>query len=208
MDKPMKLHLGCGEKYLAGYINVDFPQSKHPEMKVRADVYTDIRELDYPEDSVDEIRSHHLLEHFSRQEALKLLSRWHRWLKLGGKLVIETPDFEETVREFLVSGLDRQFVLARHLFGSEEADWAYHRDFWTVGKFKYVLGKLGFGNWRIMKVRRAFLGLFGNKLPNLLVVVYKTEPRVDYEQAIKEILEKSLTSPRDPLLDLWLKQIQ
>ncbi|MCX6800174.1 MAG: methyltransferase domain-containing protein [Candidatus Falkowbacteria bacterium] len=89
----MKLHLGCGGTYLDGYINVDFPTSDKTIMNVKADIYQDIRTLNYPENSIDEIRNHHVFEHFNRVDALKVLLQWRGWLKPGGKLVIETPDF-------------------------------------------------------------------------------------------------------------------
>lgn len=83
-QRELKLHLGCGDNYLAGYLNIDLPPSRQTVVKTKADLYADIRVLDYPEGSVDEIRSHHVFEHFSRQEALKLLANWRRWLKVGG----------------------------------------------------------------------------------------------------------------------------
>jgi len=60
----MKLHLGYGSNYLDGYVNIDLPPQGQTVMCARADVYTDIRTLTYPDNSIDEIRSHHLLEHF------------------------------------------------------------------------------------------------------------------------------------------------
>ena len=92
MEKEIKLHLGYQEKYLKGYINIDLPPEDHTVQEVRADKFADVRELEYEPESISEIRSHHLLEHFSRQEALMLLAEWHKWLIPGGLLVVETPD--------------------------------------------------------------------------------------------------------------------
>lgn len=168
MDSPLKLHLGCGEKYLEGYVNIDFPDSEQSIIKTRADVfYPNMRELSYPEGTVDEIRSHHLFEHFSRAEALKLLVRWRSWLKPGGMLVIETPDFTTSAAMFLGStSLKRRFELARHIFGSEEAGWANHKDYWDVEKFSFVLGKLGF---KKVKARSYWNGLarHADKIPKI-----------------------------------------
>ena len=97
----VKLHLGCGQNYLEGYVNVDLPSEGQTVMNAQADVYQDIRTLSYQENSVDEIRNHHLLEHFNRQEAIKLLLQWRRWLKIGGLLYIETPDFETMAKKGL-----------------------------------------------------------------------------------------------------------
>jgi SAM-dependent methyltransferase len=156
MNELKKIHLGCGEKYLAGYVNIDYPPSEHSVIKVRADEYRDIRTLEYPESTLDEIRSHHLFEHFSRAEALKLLLRWRRWLKPGGTLVIETPDFGACVNAYAFAlSRRRRFALGRHMLGSQEAAWAYHYDFWDGDKFKFVLGALGFEDIRAVGYRNS-----------------------------------------------------
>ncbi len=163
--RPVKLHLGSGEKYLEGYVNIDFPPSEHSVMRPRADRYADIRTLSFPEGTVDEVRSHHLFEHFTRSVALGLLLNWRRWLKPRGILVIETPDFEMSAREYCrATSLRRRFQLGRHIFGSQEASWAEHRDFWDKRKFKFVLHKTGFRN---IKIRSYWHGVakHAQKLP-------------------------------------------
>jgi predicted SAM-dependent methyltransferase len=168
----MKLHIGCGEKYLEGYVNIDFPDSEQSIIHTKADIYyKNMGELSYPENSIDEIRSHHLFEHFSRAEALKLLVRWRSWLKPGGLLVIETPDFTTSAVMFLNStSLKRRFELARHIFGSEEAGWANHKDYWDKEKYLFVLSKLGFEK---IKTYRYWNGLarHADKIPKIGVVV-------------------------------------
>jgi predicted SAM-dependent methyltransferase len=168
----MKLHLGCGEKYLEGYVNIDFPDSEQSIIKTKADIYyKNMQELSYGENSIDEIRSHHLFEHFSRAEALKLITRWRRWLKPGGVLVIETPDFTTSAAMFLQSfSLQRRFQLSRHIYGSQEAGWAQHKDYWDKEKFVFVLSSLGFQS---IKVRRYWNGVarHAEKLPKVGVVL-------------------------------------
>ena len=60
----MKLHIGCGEKFLHGYVHVDARKFPH------VDYVTDkLNKLDMFEDnSVDEIYACHILEHFTRSE--------------------------------------------------------------------------------------------------------------------------------------------
>jgi FkbM family methyltransferase len=98
---PLRLHLGCGETLLPGYVNIDYSREQHNVMTVKPDMAADITSVDFPERTVDEVRLHHVFEHFNRVVALGLLIRWQRWLKPGGRLVIETPDFEHEVRAFL-----------------------------------------------------------------------------------------------------------
>ncbi|MBI2033714.1 MAG: methyltransferase domain-containing protein [Candidatus Liptonbacteria bacterium] len=229
-QKPIKLHLGCQEKYLPGYINIDLPHEAHTVRKAKVDVEADVRDLSYPAESVDEIRSHHLLEHFSRQEALLLLARWHKWLKMDGLLRLETPDFEESARKFLKGNLDDQFQLARHIFGSHEADWAYHKDFWSENKYRLVLRELGYGDFRFEKISNNVeskfpvlkdtfiskqerllkkLGPLGfNNLPNIVAYAKKVVKDVDYHTVIRRILEKSLVGRETKILDVWMKEAE
>ena len=60
----MKLHLGCGGTYLEGYVNIDYLTTEQTIMNVKADIYQDITTLEYDDNSIDEIRSHHMFEHF------------------------------------------------------------------------------------------------------------------------------------------------
>lgn len=142
-----KLHLGCGLQYLDGYINVDFPPNEHTvQSQLKADRFVDIIKLSYPDKSVDEIRLHHVFEHFSRPVALALLCRWRNWLKPGGKLRIETPDAMASFKLMTSRKLsfDKKQQIMRHLFGSHEASWALHLDGWYQEKFKITLEELGF----------------------------------------------------------------
>ena len=229
-EKTIKLHLGCQGKYVEGYVNIDLPSESHPVEKEKVDVYADVRELIYADESVDEVRSHHLLEHFSRQEALLLLARWHRWLKMGGMVHIETPDFEESAKKFLHSSIKEQFVFGRHIYGSHEAAWAYHKDFWCESKYRYVLTKLGFGEFRFDKISnnleakipvlrgamtkksenllKPLSPLGFNRLSNIVCYAKKVKNIGDYPSIIREILSLSLVGRETKILDVWMKDIQ
>ncbi len=145
--QPLRLHLGCGENHFEGYVNIDYPPAEHSvQSRIAADLFADITLLDFPEQSVDEIRLHHVFEHFGRPQALALLIRWHAWLKIGGRLHIETPDAMGSAQTLVAAGPSykaKQAVL-RHLFGSHEASWAYHLDGWYQEKFESILSRFGF----------------------------------------------------------------
>ena len=127
----VKLHLGCGENKIPGYVNIDFPSEDHTVQTRRgADYFYDITKLSFPRNSISEVRNHHVFEHFSRAKSLALLTAWHIWLKDGGSLHIETPDFHESIRQLLRTRLtyDEKQTIIRHIFGSQEAHWALHYD--------------------------------------------------------------------------------
>lgn len=143
--QPLRLHLGCGQHYLEGYVNIDYPPEAHNVMSVRADVYADLLELSFPFESVDEIRLHHVFEHFNRITALGLLIRWYKWLKPGGKIHIETPDLLGSARTMLSeASLKVKMGVARHLAGDQAAQWGYHIDHWFPERFRHTFEALGF----------------------------------------------------------------
>lgn len=86
----LKLNLGCGDKRLSGYVNVDVAPSRRG---VRPDVICDLRRLEhFADNSADEVLAVHVIEHFWRWEVEDVLREWLRVLKPGGEMVIECPN--------------------------------------------------------------------------------------------------------------------
>jgi hypothetical protein len=144
---PMKLHLGCGQRYLEGYRNIDFPASEHTiQQQSVADERADLTTLRFATGSVAEVRLHHVFEHFPRPQAVGLLVCWHAWLQEGGVLRIEVPDFARqalAILNPLASAQTRRLGI-RHLFGSHEARWAVHCEGWTGESLRELLTTVGF----------------------------------------------------------------
>jgi hypothetical protein len=153
-EKPLKLHLGCGEKRLDGYVNIDFPLEEHSVQRVsKADLAADLRTLRYPAGSVAEVRLHHVFEHFPRPQAVALAACWASWLGPEGRLHIEVPDFDRTALAALLPWSSRHAkgVAIRHLFGSHEAHWAAHWEGWHRASLKSLLRALGFRDIRFLR---------------------------------------------------------
>ena len=90
----MKLHLGCGRKYLEGYINID---AKSDYAEIKADLYHD-NLMDIPgvePSSVEEILLVHVIEHLWPIDVPEHMAYWHYLLRKGGKLIIEAPDVDK-----------------------------------------------------------------------------------------------------------------
>lgn len=198
----MKLHLGCGGTYLPGYINIDYPVTGETIMNVKADVYQDITTLVYPDSSIEEIRNHHVFEHFDRVKALELLLQWRRWLQTDGKLVIETPDYFWCNIIFPLAPFKFQMEIGRHIFGSQEAPWAKHLDFWYAGKFRKVLSIFGFKKIKISHP------VYRNLLPNVKVECYKGSEIIDENAVLKEVLGWYILTGenKEKFLNNWLKK--
>lgn len=95
----VRLNLGCGDKILPGYINVDIAMERAGQ---QPDINCDIRNLEKFENCfADEILAVHVVEHFWRWEVVDILKEWVRVLKPGGKLILECPNLKSACEEFL-----------------------------------------------------------------------------------------------------------
>jgi predicted SAM-dependent methyltransferase len=95
----MKLHLGCGKRYLSGYFHVDIEPYDH------VDLVSSIKDLSkIDSNSVSQIYSSHAFEYFSRHEAPDVLREWYRVLKKGGELRLSVPSFESLTKVYLQYG--------------------------------------------------------------------------------------------------------
>ena len=99
MNMPVKLNLGCGDKILDGYTNVDVASERAGK---QPDIVCDIRRLEkFPDNYADEILEVHVDEHFWRWEVVEILREWVRVLKPGGKMILECPNLKSACEEFL-----------------------------------------------------------------------------------------------------------
>lgn len=140
----IKYHMGCGGNYMPGYINIDFPQSQHSIVDIKADIYADLMTVNLK--PCDEIRSHHVFEHFNYMKSLALLVKWTRALNIGGILRIDVPDIEELCRGLseVENNPGKVFKFIRMIYGSHEAKWAYHINGWTESSLTYTLDRFGY----------------------------------------------------------------
>ena len=90
LNRPLKLNLGAGVTNFPGYLNVDD--------KLGTKVFP-LAHID--DESVEEIRASHILEHFGHQQVQQVLSHWVSKLKPGGRIRIAVPDFEKIARLYL-----------------------------------------------------------------------------------------------------------
>jgi len=95
----VRLNLGCGDKILKGYINVDIVTERASNVP---DVVCDVRDLSiFSENYADEILAVHVVEHFWRWEVANVLKEWIRVLKPGGVMILECPNLLSACEEFL-----------------------------------------------------------------------------------------------------------
>jgi predicted SAM-dependent methyltransferase len=98
----VKLHLGCGKRYLPGYIHIDLDREPHIDYP-----NTDIRDLSmFSDESVDVIYNCGTFEYFDPSETSDVLREWLRVLNPEGILRISVPNFESIVSVYLQNGKD------------------------------------------------------------------------------------------------------
>jgi hypothetical protein len=86
----LRLNLGAGGAPIEGYDNsFDDHQGNKAYPLALADA------------CADEVRSSHLLEHFSHRGAHKVLAEWVRVLKPGGLMRLAVPDFETIAKKYI-----------------------------------------------------------------------------------------------------------
>jgi ubiquinone/menaquinone biosynthesis C-methylase UbiE len=133
----MKLHLGCGDKILKDFINIDIRESEGVDMVL------DITKLDTIENnSVDLIYCSHVLEHFGRHSYKKILQNWYEKLKYGGMIRIAVPNFESIVEHYNKNKDIK--VLLGLLYGGQTYEQNYHYCCWDFKSLSEDLYEIGF----------------------------------------------------------------
>jgi hypothetical protein len=124
----IKLDLGAGQISPPGFI----PMGR--------DHGSEIYPLPYADESVDEIRASHVLEHFPYRALETVVADWVRCLKRGGRLQIAVPDFEKIAQNYLEGKYQphESFILG----GQQDAN-DYHKAMFDRDRLKKLLAGAG-----------------------------------------------------------------
>lgn len=98
-EHTVRLNLGCGDKILPGYVNVDVAATRSGKAP---DVQCDLHDLaPFETGSCDEVLAVHVVEHFWRWEVVDVLREWVRVLRPGGRMILECPNLLTACEELL-----------------------------------------------------------------------------------------------------------
>ena len=133
----MKLHLGCGKRFIPGFVHVDAVDYPHVDHVATIDNLSFI-----PDNSVDVIYNCHVLEHFKRRDVERVLREWFRVLKPRGVLRISVPDFA-SLCEVYRKDQDLNLVIGA-LFGRQDYLYNIHYNVFDFSSLSDQLRKAGF----------------------------------------------------------------
>jgi SAM-dependent methyltransferase len=137
----VKLHLGCGKRYIPGFVHIDAIDYPH------VDHVTTIDNLSFINDSsVDLIYNCHVLEHFKRRDVGRVLKEWNRVLKPGGTLRVSVPDFQKLCDVYSKYGCIDDVI--GPLFGRQDYLYNIHYNIFDLPSLTKQLQIAGFTNIR------------------------------------------------------------
>ena len=147
----MKLHLGCGKRYLEGFLHIDIADFDHIDYKSSVDRLPMI-----DDNSVDLIYASHVIEYFDPIEVVEVLKDWKRVLKTDGILRLAVPNFQALI-EIYIKTKDIKKILGP-LYGmweTEDNKFIFHKTTYDEVSLKNILEDIGFTSvtkWRWQEV--------------------------------------------------------
>jgi predicted SAM-dependent methyltransferase len=143
LEKKLKLDLGSGHVRLAGWKRVDIDPEADADYKIT------IQEVGtcFGNNSIEEIRAYHVLEHISPKDVFPTMRGWWKVLKPHGKITIEVPDCHNIMLEY-ARGHASWAEVKRILLGADPdaTEWMVHRNFFNSGMLKRFFMITGFVN--------------------------------------------------------------
>ncbi len=140
---PLHLHLGCGKRYIPGFIHIDLDDFPHIDHRSRID-----RLPMFADETVDLIYCCHGPEYFDRGQAHEALCEWRRVLKKGGILRLAVPDFSALVSVYATTGNLNDILgplYGRMVIHAEQGDTViYHRTTYDYQSLEELCLAVGF----------------------------------------------------------------
>lgn len=139
----VKLNLGCGPSIMEGYINIDTDALDERVVQMN------ILDLNYPENSVDEIYAKDIIEHLPLEKSVKAILHWGKLCKSGATLFIQTTNFKK-ILEAYQAGIWNLQTLCYMLFAgrnwvtgeSKNEDW--HKSTYDLETLTRIFEAAGF----------------------------------------------------------------
>ncbi|WP_188704827.1 class I SAM-dependent methyltransferase [Silvimonas iriomotensis] len=136
-NEQLRVNLGCGHIALDGYLNID--RRALPGV----DIVSEVNQLPFAANEVDEIFSAHLLEHFPQEQLRReLFPYWIKLLKTGGVFRSVVPDADSMIKEY-VDGTYPYSSLREVTFGGQDYDGDFHFNMFVPEQMEDLLQEAG-----------------------------------------------------------------
>lgn len=126
----------------------DFMQKRFQKREVVCDIFANIKNLPFENDTVDEMLGVQIFEHFAFPEGEVLLDYWRDLLKVGGSLRLHVPDIEGII-ELYNEEKDIDWSI-RQLYGSQKDEFGIHKAGYTKYSLEQLMRKHHFRNTKIL----------------------------------------------------------
>lgn len=107
----MRINVGCGKKFEPEYFNIDFYED------LIADKVMSAINLEFEDNSCEEIKAIQIIEHLTYFEAIYALNEFFRVLQPKGNLIIEIPDLAKACQSFLNSNNEQKKQVLGWIYG-------------------------------------------------------------------------------------------
>lgn len=167
----MKLNLGCGPDIKEGYLNIDTcPLDERVAQQ-------DIRNLEFPNNSVDEIYAKDIIEHMSFTDFNIAVSNWSRICKSGAKVFIQTVCWDSIIKAYLANVWDLETVIYMLFAGKNWVDGQeraedFHKSVYSYELLNKVLSENGFKIEKVELDRIDHSLLYAPRSHNLNIMIY------------------------------------
>lgn len=98
-----KLHIGCGQNILGGWLNSDLCPDSRNAIHLNA-----TRRFPFEDETFDYVFSEHMVEHITYPDGLRMLRQCHRVLRKNGRIRVSTPDLGFLIRLYRDNKSDLQ----------------------------------------------------------------------------------------------------
>ena len=146
----IRLEVGCGNSPRPGFLTCDIRALPGVDYVCSAD------DLPFERESITEIYSRHVIEHFTLKEFLKILEEWNRVLKIEGELYIICPNLVWHLEQVLngshqsfynkQSGKNARYWGFGSLFGWQQDEYDIHKFGYYYELLQDILLEFGFGD--------------------------------------------------------------
>ena len=135
----LKVHLGCGNINLQGWINIDARDFKHVHL-----VSDGFDLSQFKENSISEFYLCHVLEHFSFLETEQFLKKLYNLLVPGGLVRISVPDIEKIL--ILYNEQKKLKIIKNAIMGGQSYPNDFHKSIYDQEELGNILKKINFKN--------------------------------------------------------------